>query len=58
MRCRDRPPILRAGGYIAIVGRDIRLVKGAMLVLSKPIQDAMNEQIKNELFSAYQYLSM
>jgi ferritin len=29
-----------------------------MIVLSKPVQDAMNEQIKNELFSAYQYLSM
>jgi ferritin len=27
-------------------------------VLSKAVQDAMNEQIKNELFSAYQYLSM
>ena len=28
-----------------------------MIVLSKLVQDAMNEQIKNELFSAYQYLS-
>jgi ferritin len=27
-------------------------------VLSKTIQDAMNEQIKNELYSAYQYLAM
>lgn len=27
-------------------------------MLSKPIQDAMNEQIKNELYSAYLYLSM
>ena len=27
-------------------------------MLSKTIQDAMNEQIKNELYSAYQYLSM
>jgi ferritin len=27
-------------------------------MLSKTIQDAMNEQIKNELFSAHQYLSM
>ena len=27
-------------------------------MLSKAVQDAMNEQIKNELFSAYQYLSM
>ena len=27
-------------------------------MLSKTIQEAMNEQIKNELYSAYQYLSM
>jgi len=27
-------------------------------MLGKTIQDAMNEQIKNELFSAHQYLSM
>jgi ferritin len=27
-------------------------------MLGKAVQDAMNEQIKNELFSAYQYLSM
>jgi len=27
-------------------------------LLGKAIEDAMNEQIKNELFSAYQYLSM
>ncbi len=27
-------------------------------MLSKPVQDAMNEQIKNELYSAYLYLSM
>jgi ferritin len=27
-------------------------------MLDKTIQDAMNEQINNELFSAYQYLSM
>jgi ferritin len=27
-------------------------------VLKQAVQDAMNEQIKNELFSAYQYLSM
>jgi len=27
-------------------------------MLGKPIQDAMNEQIKNEFYSAYQYLSM
>ncbi|HET7481204.1 MAG TPA: ferritin [Rubrobacteraceae bacterium] len=30
----------------------------AITVLGKAVQDAMNEQIKNELFSAYQYLSM
>ena len=29
-----------------------------MVVLSKAVQDAMNEQVKNELYSAYQYLSM
>lgn len=29
-----------------------------MLMLGEAIQDAMNEQIKNEFFSAYQYLSM
>jgi ferritin len=28
------------------------------IVLGKAVEDAMNEQIKNELFSAYQYLSM
>ena len=27
-------------------------------MLSKTMQDAMNEQIKNELYSAYLYLSM
>ena len=27
-------------------------------MLSKTIQEAMNEQIKNELYSAYLYLSM
>jgi ferritin len=27
-------------------------------VLGKAVEDAMNEQIRNELFSAYQYLSM
>ena len=27
-------------------------------MLNQAVQDAMNEQIKNELFSAYQYLSM
>src|SRR5919199_4254987 len=27
-------------------------------MLGKAVQDAMNEQIKNELYSAYQYLSM
>jgi ferritin len=27
-------------------------------VLSKTVQDAMNEQIKNEFYSAYQYLAM
>ena len=27
-------------------------------MLGKAVEDAMNEQIKNELFSAYQYLSM
>ncbi len=27
-------------------------------MVSKPVQDAMNEQIKNELYSAYLYLSM
>jgi len=27
-------------------------------MLSKPVQDAINDQIKNELFSAYLYLSM
>src|SRR3712207_7960151 len=29
-----------------------------MPMLGKTIQDAMNEQIKNEFYSAYQYLSM
>lgn len=27
-------------------------------MLSKTIQDAMNEQVRNELYSAYLYLSM
>ena len=29
-----------------------------MTLLGKAVEEAMNEQIKNELFSAYQYLSM
>src|SRR5919202_1081446 len=29
-----------------------------MPMLGKTMQDAMNEQIKNEFYSAYQYLSM
>jgi ferritin len=29
-----------------------------MSMLGKKVQDAMNEQIKNEFYSAYQYLSM
>jgi ferritin len=32
--------------------------KEVIAVLGKAVEDAMNEQIKNELFSAYQYLSM
>ncbi len=28
------------------------------VMLAKTIQDAMNEQIKNELYSAHQYLAM
>lgn len=32
--------------------------KGETIVLGKAVEEAMNEQIKNELFSAYQYLSM
>jgi ferritin len=32
--------------------------KGETIMLGKAVEDAMNEQIKNELFSAYQYLSM
>ena len=27
-------------------------------MINKPVQDAINEQIKNELYSAYLYLSM
>jgi ferritin len=43
-------------------GRD-RYSKGTIhekedTMLGKAVEDAMNEQIKNELFSAYQYLSM
>jgi len=37
------------------VARD---TKEAIAVLGKAVEDAMNEQIKNEFFSAYQYLSM
>jgi ferritin len=32
--------------------------KEEITLLGKAIEEAMNEQIKNELFSAYQYLSM
>ncbi len=32
--------------------------KGETIMLGKAVEEAMNEQIKNELFSAYQYLSM
>jgi len=32
--------------------------KEEVTLLGKAVEDAMNEQIKNELFSAYQYLSM
>ena len=35
-----------------------RDTKEEVTVLGKAVEDAMNEQIKNELFSAYQYLSM
>jgi len=35
-----------------------RIDKEGITVLGKTVEDAMNEQIKNELFSAYQYLSM
>jgi ferritin len=33
-------------------------MKGDIPMLNKTLQDAMNEQIKNELYSAYLYLSM
>lgn len=33
-------------------------IKEAINLLGKAVEDAMNEQIKNEFFSAYQYLSM
>ena len=33
-------------------------IKEEINVLGKAVEDAMNEQIKNEFFSAYQYLSM
>jgi len=32
--------------------------KGRTIMLGTAVEEAMNEQIKNELFSAYQYLSM
>jgi len=32
--------------------------KEAIILLGKAVEEAMNEQIKNELISAYQYLSM
>jgi ferritin len=35
-----------------------RLLKGNDSMLSKKLQDAINEQIKNEFYSAYLYLSM
>ena len=28
------------------------------MMINKTVQDAINEQIKNELYSAYRYLSM
>ena len=33
-------------------------IKEEINVLGKAVEDAMNEQIRNEFFSAYQYLSM
>ena len=33
-------------------------IKEEITLLGKAVEDAMNEQIKNEFFSAYQYLSM
>ena len=35
-----------------------RIDKEGITVLGKTVEDAMNEQINNELYSAYQYLSM
>jgi ferritin len=32
--------------------------KEAIILIGKVVEEAMNEQIKNEIFSAYQYLSM
>jgi ferritin len=32
--------------------------KGALTMFSKAVQEAINEQIKNEIYSAYLYLSM
>jgi hypothetical protein len=40
-------------------GRDVtKEEKEEITLLSKAVEGAMNEQIKNELFSAHQYLSM
>jgi ferritin len=38
--------------------RGERRTKEEITVLGKAVEDAMNEQIKNEFYSAYQYLSM
>jgi ferritin len=49
----------RTAGEIGIVEAwTWRECKGGTILLGKAVEDAMNEQIGNELFSAYQYLSM
>ena len=54
---KARSAVLKGNRYSG--GRNVAAdEKEETTVLGKAVEDAMNEQIKNELFSAYQYLSM
>jgi ferritin len=61
----DGPPVDdRRASAVSVVqprysrGRNVPNGERGEHVLNQAVQDAMNEQIGNELFSAYQYLSM
>src|SRR5215218_7608355 len=65
MAAGDGPPVDdRRATAVSVVqprysrGRNVPNGERGEHVLNQAVQDAMNEQIGNELFSAYQYLSM